>query len=174
MTVAFDLGVAGGFDSDICTDAAVEAAPIPAGRPRLYAVPAVAPGRGGRPARSTCPSAAAAAALPAGANVRVLRAPADADRVPLRLTRRGVAVLAFALVLLCAGLVWVAAASAPSDAGSVRSGPAVVAVHQGDTLWAIASRVAAGQDPRAVVDRLQQLNHLDGAVLQPGQQLRTR
>ena len=91
---------------------------------------------------------------------------------PLRLTRRGVAVLALALALLGAGLVWVAAASAPSETGTAARGPAVVAVHQGDTLWAIASRVAAGQDPRAVVDRLQQLNHLEGAVLQPGQQLR--
>jgi Tfp pilus assembly protein FimV len=43
-------------------------------------------------------------------------------------------------------------------------------VEPGDTLWSIARRVAPGRDPRPVVDRLIQANHLGGG-LQAGQQL---
>ncbi|MGE5227298.1 MAG: LysM peptidoglycan-binding domain-containing protein [Planctomycetaceae bacterium] len=44
-------------------------------------------------------------------------------------------------------------------------------VRQGDTLWSIATRVAAGRDPRQVVQRLSAANHLDGAAIVPGQSL---
>ena len=43
-------------------------------------------------------------------------------------------------------------------------------VEQGDTLWSIARRLAPGRDPRPVVDRLIEVNHLQGG-LQAGQQL---
>jgi LysM repeat protein len=46
-------------------------------------------------------------------------------------------------------------------------------VHDGDTLWSIASRVAPDRDPRDEVTRLQRLNHLDGVQLAAGQVLRT-
>jgi hypothetical protein len=41
-------------------------------------------------------------------------------------------------------------------------------------MWAIATRVAPGVDPRVEVDRLRRLNALDPGDLVPGQQLRTR
>ena len=61
-----------------------------------------------------------------------------------------------------------AVASAGHDARPVRT----YVVRPGDTLWAIAARIAGPQaDPRPVVDELAQANHL-GAVIVPGQVLR--
>ena len=51
--------------------------------------------------------------------------------------------------------------------------PATVTVQPGDTLWSIATRLAPQRDPRAEVADLQQLNHLGGGPLVPGQVLRT-
>ena len=45
-----------------------------------------------------------------------------------------------------------------------------VTVHPGDTLWSIAS--TQGGDIQEAIDRISAANHLDGADLQPGQQLR--
>jgi len=39
-------------------------------------------------------------------------------------------------------------------------------------LWSIAARVAPGRDPRAVVDNLRSLNHLQSVALTPGQTLK--
>lgn len=113
---------------------------------------------------------------PADATVLTLCPPAPASvAAPLRLTRRGVLVLA-ALVALVAGIVVGLAAMSASSRPAAPSGPApaVVTVHAGDTLWSIAGRVAPGSDPRAEVADLQRLNGLSGASLQPGQRLRTR
>jgi nucleoid-associated protein YgaU len=44
-------------------------------------------------------------------------------------------------------------------------------VRAGDTLWSIAAGHYAG-DPRAAVWRLEERNHLPGALVQPGQRLR--
>jgi LysM repeat protein len=41
----------------------------------------------------------------------------------------------------------------------------------GETLWAVAQRLAPGQDPRPVVDQIRRLNDLTSAELQAGQQL---
>lgn len=46
-----------------------------------------------------------------------------------------------------------------------------VVVRTGDTLWSIAVRVAPAQDPRAVVDAIQQANAVDPGHLVPGQTL---
>jgi nucleoid-associated protein YgaU len=98
---------------------------------------------------------------------------------PLRLTRRGVTVLAVAVAVLAGALFWLAALSAPSTSApssvpAAGLAPAVVQVHPGDTLWLIATRVAPHADPRAEVVSLQRLNHLAGAEVMPGQLLRTR
>jgi len=112
------------------------------------------------------------------ASVTNLYQPSPASvAAPLRLTRRGVVVLAGLVAALAIGLVGIAWASAPgaSGAGSVGSAaPANVSVEQGDSLWSIAARVAPNTDPRVEVERLQQLNHLTGVDLQPGQMLVTR
>ena len=111
------------------------------------------------------------------AAVVVLHAPRSVAP-PLRLTRRGVAVLALAVAALAVALVWAAAASAPSSgsasAGTAGAGASSVTVRSGDTLWSIATRVAPDKDPRAEVDLLRRANHLAGVSLVPGQVLALR
>jgi hypothetical protein len=108
------------------------------------------------------------------ATVLTLHAPSPASVAPpLRLTRRGVVVLAALVAVLAGALLALAGLSAPTASGT-HVGPASVTVRSGDTLWSIASRVAPGADPRAEVATLQRLNHLRGTALTPGQVLATR
>ena len=135
-----------------------------AAAPLLRAVPTAPLGPAG-------PAPARPAAEPGVRPVAVLHAPAGRDTAaPLRLTRRGVAVLAAAVALAGVALVWLAVRSAPPAVAS-RPAPAVVTVRSGDTLWSIATRVAPQADPRAEVAALQQANHLTGVALAPGQRL---
>ncbi len=94
----------------------------------------------------------------------------------LRLTRRGAVVLALGVVLLGALMLLAAHLSlGASDSGSGQAGIApggVVTVQAGDTLWSIAGEVAPGRDPRQVVERLREVNHLTSASLTPGQTLK--
>jgi hypothetical protein len=93
---------------------------------------------------------------------------------PLRLTTRGrVALLVAAAVVGLAVVVsaWFGAGSATPPARS--AAPAQVVVHDGDTLWSIAGRIAPNRDPRAIVDQLLRINQLDTPALVPGQVLRT-
>lgn len=106
------------------------------------------------------------------ATVTVLHGPESEPLAPpLRLTRRGVAVLSVAVALLGLGLVWLAKLSAP-QASPLPAAPTSVTVQAGDTLWSIATRVAPQRDPMAEVAALQQRNHLAGVDLVPGQVLR--
>jgi nucleoid-associated protein YgaU len=92
---------------------------------------------------------------------------------PLRLTRRGLAVLTMAVISAAAIMLLVAhwsAASPPAPA----VGASVVTVQPGDTLWSIARSVAPGRDPRDVVDHLMASNHLTSAALSPGQTLNVK
>jgi nucleoid-associated protein YgaU len=41
-------------------------------------------------------------------------------------------------------------------------------VRGGDTLWAIAERLAPRQDPRPIVDAIEAANHVDPGALVPG------
>jgi nucleoid-associated protein YgaU len=106
--------------------------------------------------------------------VHVLHPPVDrGSAAPLRLTRRGVAVVTTAVLLLAAVIVWLAAASAPRPFGAgTATRVAVVTVHPGDTLWSIAQRVAPNVDPRAEVAVLQRVNRLSSVLLTPGQLIR--
>jgi hypothetical protein len=93
---------------------------------------------------------------------------------PLHLTRRGLAALVLASVLLGLLLLAVARASAPSGSSSgTNTGSAgSVMVQPGDTLWSIAQRTAPQRDPRQVVDQLRRMNHLNSVALTPGQTLK--
>jgi hypothetical protein len=104
------------------------------------------------------------------AAVTVLYPPREPVPTHVRLTRRGVVVLALAVLALGVGLIWLARASAPHPAAPPPA-PRAVTVAPGDTLWSIAGRVAPDRDPRAEVAALQQRNHLSGVGLLPGQVL---
>jgi nucleoid-associated protein YgaU len=148
--------------------AAPVAPPVPDRRIHLRAVPAQGLG---------APPVAPAALVPAGASVHVLHPPIDnGAAAPLRLTRRGVAVLSVVVALACAALLAIAARSAvPQATRSAGHGaPSVVTVRSGDTLWSIALRVAPQTDPRAEVSVLQRRNHLSSERLVPGQRLHVR
>ena len=91
----------------------------------------------------------------------------------LRLTRRA---RRLAVVLALSGGVLLGAWIGPFLAGGGNdglrlAGESSVVVQSGDTLWSIAASVADGDDVRVVVDRIQELNGLEGAELAPGQVL---
>lgn len=103
----------------------------------------------------------------------------DVGEGPVRLTRRGRAVLvAVAAALLLAGF-WVTAGrgqeAGASPTGTAPAAPAppreTVTAGDHDTLWAIAVRTRPGVDPRITVQRLIDINGLNDAVIQPGQRL---
>jgi hypothetical protein len=95
----------------------------------------------------------------------------------LRLTRRGRLVTAAAMLLIAAltlvGVVSRAGVlneTAPLPA----SAPARIVVSPGETLWAIAHRVAPDRDPRTVVANIQRLNNLPTPDVRAGQTLLLR
>jgi nucleoid-associated protein YgaU len=105
--------------------------------------------------------------------------PADRDsspgRTPVRLTARGrrlVAALGLAAGVGAAALVGASLERSGSGGGLHLAGQSSVVVRPGDTLWSIASSVAAGQDVRNVIDRIQEVNGLRDSDLTPGQVLR--
>jgi hypothetical protein len=102
------------------------------------------------------------------------RARAEAPRTRLRLTRRGRAVVA---ALAAAPLAAVALAVALNGGAAAAGGegePVVfdhVVVADGETLWGIAETVAPAADPREVVHGFMELNGLESAVVQAGDEL---
>jgi nucleoid-associated protein YgaU len=102
------------------------------------------------------------------------RPPAARSRsTRVRLTRRA---RRLAVVLaLCGGVVLGSfldsLVSGEAGDGLHLVGVSSVVVEPGDTLWSIAESVAGGADVRDVVDRIQELNRLDGSSLVPGQVL---
>ena len=90
--------------------------PLPIAARALTCVPDTVPDRVGDRAAGVVAPGSWSQGL---ASVTVLRPPADAASVPLRLTRRGVVVIAAAVAVLGAVLVWLAALSAPRR----RAGP---------------------------------------------------
>jgi nucleoid-associated protein YgaU len=139
------------------------AAPEPRGAGPLTGSPGTRrdPARpGGRPLRSA----------PAGGAVRGGCAPLSAS---VRLTRRG---RRFVAALALGGAVALGASIAPlfdrGDGGLRLAGESSVVVEPGDTVWSIAGEVAGNeQDVRVVVDAIEELNHLEGSVVVPGQVL---
>ncbi len=95
----------------------------------------------------------------------------------VRLTRRGRIVLTAFLVclaLVAVGLTAAAraqAASSGTSAGALDRSMTRVVVQPGQTLWSIAVKAAPAEDPRAVMQRIVDVNALRGTTLQPGQLL---
>lgn len=93
----------------------------------------------------------------------------------VRLTRRGrVVVFLLAFLVVAAVAVAIAAGSAATRDGGGAPAVDVVTVAPGETLWDIASDVAAanGGDVRGAMADIQDLNTLDGSLVYAGQQLR--
>lgn len=99
------------------------------------------------------------------------------DRPPIRLTRRGRAVLVcFAAAVVLVSL-WLAVGPGALAGGRDSRNPSppgeTVVVQSGDTLWGIASEADPGTDPRLVVQRIIDLNGMGGdPTVRPGRELR--
>jgi nucleoid-associated protein YgaU len=100
------------------------------------------------------------------------RSAARPDGVRLRLTRRArrLAVVLSLAVGVAVGS-WLAPLLSGGDGDLRLAGVESVVVQPGDTLWSIAGSLGGDDDVRVVVDRIQEINGLDGAPLVPGQVL---
>jgi hypothetical protein len=96
----------------------------------------------------------------AGSGAACIRAPRPGKVVRL-------ATAATVTLAVIGGLGWIGQASGPG----VPAKTAVIRVGAGETVWDVAQRVAPKSDPRAVVERIRQLNGMAGSAIQPGQQL---
>lgn len=126
----------------------------------------------GRPApRPAAPRGAAPRpATPRGAAARPrVAAPAPGLRLTPR-ARRLAVVLAVGVGVAVGA--WVDSLASGGEGEQLRLvGESSVVVRSGDSLWSIAASIAGDEDPRAVIDEIQQLNGLEGAELVPGQTL---
>ncbi|MGB7805578.1 MAG: LysM peptidoglycan-binding domain-containing protein [Actinomycetota bacterium] len=85
--------------------------------------------------------------------------------------RRRVVALAVVVGLGLIGTGQVASGLGSHD-GVQRVSQRTYMVRQGDTLWAIASRIAPAGDPRPVIQAIQDANGVDAGSLVPGAVLR--
>jgi LysM repeat protein len=104
-----------------------------------------------------------------GGPARPARRRRGAHRRPVRLTRRGRAVLAVLLLALLAALF--AVVPDRGEAAAPAGAPASVTVREGDTLWSIAERHLPSRDPYGTIDEIRRLNGMDGYGLRTGQRL---
>jgi nucleoid-associated protein YgaU len=111
---------------------------------------------------------------------RVPGAPRHAGRVdgrrrcthPGRVTARGrVAVVSLAALLLLAAFAFGRASTVAATRAEAPVASQAVVVQAGDTLWAIANRLAPGRDPRVTVEEIRRLNRLSRSTLMVGQTL---
>lgn len=89
---------------------------------------------------------------------------------PVRLTRRGRLAVVGALIAGVSGLGSVVGHAAVASAGG-HAAVREVTVRPGETLWALATRIAPHADPRVVVAQLQAANHLSQAAVPAGRRL---
>ncbi|CNF43161.1 LysM domain [Mycobacterium tuberculosis] len=99
------------------------------------------------------------------------------DRAPIRLTRRGRAVLVGSAATVTLVALWLSAGPGAFAGDRGHGGPSrparTVVVGPGDTLWGIAAAADPGTDPRRTVQRIMDLNGLGGdPVVRPGQEIR--
>ncbi|NEK86757.1 LysM peptidoglycan-binding domain-containing protein [Blastococcus saxobsidens] len=102
-----------------------------------------------------------------------MAAPRQGAQAPrLRLTARGRRLVAVLVLAAGVGVVALADSLLGGGTGGLElMGTSSVTVERGDTLWSIAGSVAGERDVREVVDRIQELNGLDSAAIEPGQVL---
>lgn len=106
------------------------------------------------------------------AGLRPELVPAHALRTSSHLTRRGrIAVLGVLLCLLLGAFAFGRAASFAATETVPRPTLTRTTVQSGETLWAVARRIAPERDPREVIAQLRRLNGMHTGGLQAGQQL---
>lgn len=94
-------------------------------------------------------------------------------RATVRLTRRGRLVVFLTSLFFVLGAAFVLAGGAVGTGSAGQPAPTdIVQVAPGDTLWGIASDIAADGDVSAVMDEIERLNALESAGLSAGQKLR--
>jgi nucleoid-associated protein YgaU len=86
--------------------------------------------------------------------------------------RRRIVALAVVVGLGLIGTGQVASALGSRGDAVQRVSQRTYVVRQGDTLWAIASRIAPAGDPRPVIQAIQDVNGVDAGSLVPGSVLR--
>jgi hypothetical protein len=89
-------------------------------------------------------------------------------RQPARLTRRGRLVVTLALVAVSTGVLGLAQPQAFALGRGDGSATQRITVRPGETLWAIADRVAPDADPRSTIARLESMNHLTSSIVPAG------
>ncbi|MFZ9250569.1 MAG: LysM peptidoglycan-binding domain-containing protein [Actinobacteria bacterium] len=94
----------------------------------------------------------------------------------VRLTPRGrlvarSAVVASLSILLAASASFITGATAGSKESAVSTPYALITVKPGETLWSIASVLAAHGDRRDLVAEISEINHLKSPELQAGQRI---
>lgn len=85
--------------------------------------------------------------------------------------RRRLATLVVAGLFVAAVVVGLGALRAAAVDDAVPGRTVVVEVHRGETLWELAERVAPRSPRLAVVERIRQLNGMNGSTIHPGQPL---
>ena len=93
----------------------------------------------------------------------------------VRLTRRGRlarTLLVLSLAVLLASAFGLSAGAGTSDSVGAPTSFIEITVAPGDTLWSLATRMAGGEDVRAMVDEIASVNALASADLQAGQKVR--
>lgn len=83
--------------------------------------------------------------------------------------RRGLVATAVVTALSVCGLALLGGQAQPGE--PVPEATTVVEVGAGETIWQVARRLAPESQPRAVVQRIRELNQLPGSAVQPGQPL---
>src|SRR3954471_14070970 len=96
----------------------------------------------------------------------------ESGTAQVRLTRRGrLLVVLSLLALLVVGLSAAGHVTSQAASSAGVQHARTVTVQPGESLWAVAARIAPHADPRLVVTRIAQINHLAGAEVFAGQQI---
>ena len=93
----------------------------------------------------------------------------------VRLTRRGRlarTLLVLSLAVVLASAFGLSAGAGTSDSVGAPTSFIEITVAPGDTLWSLTTRMAGGEDVRAMVDEIASVNSLATAELQAGQKVR--
>ena len=100
------------------------------------------------------------------------RAPASIRRTPRAVRIRGRVMIFGASILTIIGIVIASGQLAgASDIAQSASATEMVTVQAGDSLWSLATKAVLTGDPRDTVQRIRELNGIEGSVIAIGDRL---